>query len=219
YNCLLAVDTVASLGSVPVKMDEWGIDALYTGSQKCLSAPPGITPISFSKRAEQKIFSRKTPVAVYYLDMKCLGNYWNCYPEPIVYHHTGSATLLYGIREALAIVCEEGIENSIRKHQVCAQRLYEGLDRLGLQPFIRDVNKRLPTITTIKVPDFINWKNASQYAMKRYNFELAGGIGPTLGKVFRIGLMGYNATVENVDYALQVLEDSIKYASSKASKL
>ncbi|KRT81481.1 hypothetical protein AMK59_5752, partial [Oryctes borbonicus] len=213
-------DTVASLGSVPVKMDEWAIDALYTGSQKCLSAPPGITPISFSEKAEQKLFSRKTPVAVYYLDMKELGNYWNCYDEPIAYHHTGCTTLFCAFREALAIICEEGIENSIRRqHQMCAQRLYNGLERLGLQPLVQDVHKRLPTITTLKVPNYINWKDAVLYASKKYNFELAGGVGPTAGKVFRIGIMGYNATFENVDVALQILEDSVKYAGSKASKL
>ncbi|KAI4460397.1 aminotransferase class v [Holotrichia oblita] len=213
--CVIGVDTVASLGSVPVKMDEWSIDAIYTGSQKCLSAPPGITPMSFSKKAENKIFTRKTPVKVYYLDMKVLGDYWYCFGKPRIYHHTVSATLVYGLREALAIFCEEGIDNSIRRHQMCANKLYEGLDRLGMQLFIRDASKRLPTVTTIEVPDFLNWKDVVEYAMKTYYFEISGGLGPTTGKVFRIGLMGYNATSDNVDYTLKVLEESLNHARSK----
>ncbi|XP_022917907.2 alanine--glyoxylate aminotransferase [Onthophagus taurus] len=215
YNCLFAVDTVASLGSVPVFMDKWNIDAIYTGSQKCLSAPPGITPMSFSSKAQDKIFTRLTPCHVYYLDMKILGDYWYCFGRPRVYHHTISATLLYGLREALAIACDEGMEKMIQRHQECSQKLYNGLEKMGLELFIKDKQKRIPTVTTIKVPDGVNWKDVVNYAMKTHYFEISGGLGPTTDKVFRIGLMGYNATLSNVDYTLQIFEESLNFAKTK----
>lgn len=214
YNCLLAVDTVASLGGVPVKADEIGIDAIYTGSQKVLGAPPGITPISFSERAKQKLFNRKTEVKVYYLDMKILGDYWACFDKnrPRVYHHTISTTLLYGLREALAMVCEEGMNSVIERHQKCADQLYKGLERMGLELFVGDKLKRLPTVTTIQVPNDVDWKDVTAYAMKTYLLEISGGLGPTANKVFRIGLMGYNATPEKVDLVLEILKESLDYS-------
>ncbi|XP_044272069.1 alanine--glyoxylate aminotransferase-like [Tribolium madens] len=219
YGCLLAVDTVASLGGVPFLADRWGVDAVYTGTQKVLGAPAGLAPISFSPRAQRKIFERKSPVKVLYWDMTVLGDYWDCFGRSRVYHHTIASQLLYGLREGLAQITEEGLENVIRRHQECAQRFYRGLERLSLQPFVDDVYKRLPTVTSIKVPDGVDWREVVAYAMKNYSVELSGGLGPSANKVFRIGLMGYNATPEKVDLVLEVLEKALKAAGWNRSKL
>ncbi|KAJ9586695.1 hypothetical protein L9F63_019733 [Diploptera punctata] len=214
YNCLLVVDTVASLGGVPVYTDQWEIDVIYTGSQKVLGAPPGLAPISFSPRAEAKIASRKTPVAVFYWDMMLLGTYWACFGTPRIYHHTIPVSLLYGLREGLAIVVEEGINKCIARHQACARRLYDGLEKLGLSLYVEKKEARLPTVTTIKVPKGLDWRLVQEYSMKKYRLEISGGLGPTVGKVMRVGLMGYNATMEKVDFTLKVLGEALEYARS-----
>ncbi|RZB77501.1 serine--pyruvate aminotransferase, mitochondrial, partial [Asbolus verrucosus] len=215
YGCLLAVDTVASLGGVPLLTDRWGVDAVYTGSQKVLGAPAGLAPISFSPRAQKRIFNRKTPVKVLYWDMTVLGDYWNCFGRSRVYHHTISSQLLYGLREGLALIAEEGLENVIKRHQICAERFYDGLKRLRLQPFVEEVHKRLPTVTAIKVPNCVDWQDVTAYAMKTHSVEISGGLGPTANRVFRVGIMGYNATLENVDLVLEVLEESLEFAKLK----
>ncbi|PSN42958.1 Serine--pyruvate aminotransferase [Blattella germanica] len=212
YNSLLVVDTVASLGGVPVYTDQWEIDVIYTGSQKVLGAPPGLAPISFSPRALSKIEARKTPVAVFYWDMKILGDYWSCFGRPRVYHHTIPVNLLYGLREGLAIIVEEGINKCIARHQTCAKRLHDGLERLGLILFVEKKEARLPTVTTIKVPMGLDWRLIQEYAMTKYRLEISGGLGPTLGKVMRVGIMGYNATMEKVDLTLKVIAEGLEYA-------
>ncbi|XP_018567538.1 serine--pyruvate aminotransferase, mitochondrial [Anoplophora glabripennis] len=217
YNCLFAVDTVASLGGVPFFADKWGVDAVYTGSQKVLGAPPGLAPISFSPRAQKVIFERKTPVTVFYWDMTELGRQWNCFNNVRPYHHTTCSNLLFGLREGLAQIVEEGLENVIKRHQLCAQKLYHGLERLGLQPFVEDAHKRLPTVTAISIPENVDWKQVVDYAMKNYYLEISGGLGPTAGKIWRIGLMGYNATPQNVDLVLKVLAEALQEARTKRS--
>ncbi|KAF2882597.1 hypothetical protein ILUMI_23565 [Ignelater luminosus] len=220
YNCLLAVDTVASLGGVPFYADRWEVDVVYSGSQKVLGAPPGLAPISFNKKAQQRIFSRKTPVKVFYWDMTILGDYWACFGNPRVYHHTISSTLLYGLREGLALIAEEGLENVINRHRMCALRLHNGLRDLGLEFLVEKESARLPTVNTIKVPTDVDWKTVTSYAMKYYFLEISGGLGPTVNKVFRIGLMGYNATNDKVDFALKILKEALEYArENKSSKL
>ncbi|XP_055587586.1 alanine--glyoxylate aminotransferase [Uranotaenia lowii] len=209
HNCLLVVDTVASLGGTPFFMDRWEVDAVYTGSQKVLGAPPGITPMSFSHRAVERYKRRNSKVKVYYYDMGLVGDYWGCFGRPRIYHHTISATLLYGLREAVAMACEEGLPSMIARHQECARRLYRGLEAAGFELFA-DPKDRIPTVTTIKVPSGIDWLKVAQHAMKTYLVEISGGLGPTAGQVFRIGLMGQNATTERVDRVLQVFSDSIK---------
>jgi alanine-glyoxylate transaminase/serine-glyoxylate transaminase/serine-pyruvate transaminase len=215
YGCLLAVDTVASLGGVPLLADRWGVDAIYTGSQKVLGAPAGLAPISFSPRAQRRIFERKTPVKVLYWDMTVLGDYWNCFGRPRVYHHTISSQLLYGLREGLAMIAEEGLDNVMKRHQACAERFYRGLEKLELEPFVEDVHKRLPTVTSIKVPNNVDWRDVVTYAMKTYSVEISGGLGPTANQVFRVGLMGYNATLTNVDLVLEVLQEALDFARTR----
>ncbi|EAT32945.1 AAEL014817-PA [Aedes aegypti] len=208
HNCLLIVDTVASLGGAPMFMDRWEIDAMYTGSQKVLGAPPGITPVSFSHRAVERYKRRNTKVKVYYWDMSLVGDYWGCFGRPRIYHHTISSTLLYGLREAIAMACEEGLPALIARHEDCAKRLYRGLQDAGFELYA-DPKDRLSTVTTIKVPQGVDWLKAAQYAMKTYLVEISGGLGPTAGQVFRIGLMGQNATTERVDRVLQVFQEAV----------
>ncbi|XP_058057202.1 alanine--glyoxylate aminotransferase [Anopheles bellator] len=208
-NCLLIVDTVASLGGTTFEMDRWEIDAVYTGSQKVLGAPPGITPISFNHRAVERYLRRQTKVKVYYWDLSLIGDYWGCFGRPRIYHHTVSSTLLYGLREAIALACEESLPSLISRHQDCARRLYHGLVELGFELYA-DERDRLATVTTIRVPQGVDWLQVAQYAMKMFRVEISGGLGPTAGQVFRIGLMGQNATSERVDRVLQVFKDSVK---------
>lgn len=203
HNCLLAVDTVASLGGVPVKADQLEIDVIYTGSQKVLGVPPGTAPISFSPRACEHFQARKTPPRSFYLDLGWLGEYWNCWPgKGRVYHHTGPVNTMYGLREGLAILSEEGLENCWRRHRLCADLLQEGVQKLGLEMFVSDPSARLPTVNTIKVPEGLDWKAVTEYCMKNDLIEISGGLGPTAGKVWRIGVMGNNASIATVNRVL-----------------
>ncbi|XP_046995060.1 alanine--glyoxylate aminotransferase-like [Schistocerca americana] len=214
YGCLLAVDTVASLGGVQFYADRWEVDVVYTGSQKVLGAPPGLAPISFSPRAEAKIRGRRTPVKVFYLDMTLLGDYWGCFGNPRIYHHTVPVTLLYGLREGLAQLAEESLQKCWERHKNCSIQLHEGITKLGLDFFVRDATSRLPTVTAISLPPHIDGRAVSRYAMERYGLEIAGGLGPTVGKIMRIGLMGYNATPENVSVTLAVLKEALAHATA-----
>uniref|UniRef100_A0A673BFK8 Alanine--glyoxylate aminotransferase n=1 Tax=Sphaeramia orbicularis TaxID=375764 RepID=A0A673BFK8_9TELE len=193
HNCLFLVDTVASLGAAPIFMDKQNIDILYTGSQKALNAPPGTAPISFNDRACHKMFNRKTkPVQI------CL------------YHHTGPVSGFFALRESLAILAEKGLEESWRKHKEVAAYLYRGLEDLGLKLFIPERDLRLPSVTTIAIPEGYNWRELLAYIMKHHQMEMTGGLGPSIGMVMRIGLMGYNCEKTNADMALHALADALK---------
>ncbi|KAG9494364.1 alanine--glyoxylate aminotransferase [Eleutherodactylus coqui] len=213
YNCLLLVDSVASLGGAPIYMDQQGIDILYSGSQKVLNAPPGTAPISFSEAASKKIFSRKTKPPSLYVDLTWLANYWGCDGKPRIYHHTGPVTNFYSLREGLAILAETGLERSWEIHRENALRLYKGLEDLGLKLFVKDPALRLPTVTTISAPEGYDWKEITTYIMKNHGIEITGGLGPSTGKVLRIGLMGYNSTKTNVDRVLNALRDALQHCS------
>ncbi|KOX81337.1 Serine--pyruvate aminotransferase, mitochondrial [Melipona quadrifasciata] len=207
YNALFIVDTVASLCGEPFFMDSWGVDATYTGSQKVLGAPPGLSPISFSPRAEKKLLQRKTKPSSYYLDMTLLGNYWKCFGnESRVYHHTISATLLYSLREALAEIAEEGLRASWTRHASAAARLRRGLELRGLRSYVKIPQYQLSTIISIELPPGVDDTIIVQRAMKNYNVEISRGLGPTVGKVLRVGLLGTNATFGKVDLVLRALE-------------
>ncbi|XP_072263904.1 alanine--glyoxylate aminotransferase isoform X1 [Pyxicephalus adspersus] len=211
YNCLLLVDSVASLGGAPIYMDKQGIDILYSGSQKVLNAPPGTAPISFSEAACKKIFSRKTKQPSLYVDLNWLANYWGCDGKPRIYHHTGPVTNFYSLREGLAILAEKGLEQSWEQHRENALRFHKGLEDLGLKLFVKDPALRLPTVTTIAVPEGYDWKDITTYIMKKYSIEITGGLGPSSGKVLRVGLMGYNSTKANVDRVLEALRDALQH--------
>lgn len=206
---LLLVDTVCSLGGVPMFADKWGIDAIYSGSQKCLSAPPGGAPLFLSERALQKITSRKSPPTSYNLDLNLVGDYWGWFGKRS-YHHTGMVSMWYAMREALQLVGEEGLENMWSRHQELHHRLWDGLKSMGLESYVEKDQDRLITVNTIKVPQGIDWAALIKNAMDTYNLEIAGGLGPSAGKVWRVGIMGYNATNANVDLVLLAFKDGLK---------
>ncbi|KAG7172700.1 alanine--glyoxylate aminotransferase-like isoform X2 [Homarus americanus] len=219
HGTLLAVDTVASLGGVPFYMDAWEIDVVYTGSQKVISAPPSMAPMAFNDRAMAKVHARKTPIRSFYTDITWLANYWGCDGLPRKYHHTGPVSSVYALREALSMMCEEGLESLWSRHRSCAQKLYDGLADLGLQLFVDDPAKRTPTVTTICVPNGVDWTKVTKYFMSKYRVEISGGLGPSAGKVWRVGLMGYNCTPENVDKVLSIMKEALANVSKLKSNL
>lgn len=211
YNCLLLVDSVASLGGVPIHMDQQGIDVLYTGSQKVLNGPPGTSLISFSDKAKNKIYTRKTKPYSFYMDVKWLANFWGCDNKPRTYHHTTPVIGLYSLRESLALIAEKGLENSWRQHREATTYLQGRLQGLGLQLFVKDPALRLPTVTTVTVPAGYDWRDIVNYLMDHFSIEITGGLGPSLGKVLRIGLLGYNATRENADRVTEALKQALQH--------
>lgn len=210
YNCLLLVDAVASMCGVPFYMDKWEIDGAYTGSQKVLGAPPGVTPISISPRALQVIRTRKTKPKVFYFDLLLLGNYWNCYDEQRKYHHTIPSNLIYSLREALAQIVEEGLETVIKRRLECAKLLYRGLANMGMEIFVKNPSHRLPTVTAVMVPEGVNWEKVSQYAMQSYSLEVQCGLGPTWDIAWRIGIMGECSTAMKVNFCLYAFKESLQ---------
>ncbi len=201
YDCLLLVDTVASLGGVPFFSDDWQVDIVYSGSQKCLSCPPGLGPLTFGPRAIEKVMSRKTKVRSWYFDLTLLMKYWG---GERTYHHTAPINLNYALREALRLVSEEGLQTQWRRHQEAAEMLWSGLAEMGLTCHV-EPSLRLPTLTTVRVPDGIDAKAVAGRLLNEYNIEIAGGFGPLAGKVWRVGLMGFNARRENVTLLLAAL--------------
>ncbi|KAG2495109.1 hypothetical protein HYH03_006719 [Edaphochlamys debaryana] len=206
---LLLVDTVCSLGGVPLFADAWGVDCIYSGSQKCLSGPPGAAPFFMSERAMEKLAKRKTPPATYNLDLNLIGDYWGWWNKRS-YHHTGPVSTFYAMREALQIVAEEGLEPMWARHQEMHHRLWDGLRSLGLKPFVEKEEHRLITVNTIKVPEGVDWAKVVKHAMDEYSLEIAGGLGPTAGKVWRIGIMGFNAKPQNVDLVIDAFRAGLK---------
>ncbi len=206
HNCLLLVDTVTSLGAVPIFLDKWGIDLSYSCSQKGLGCPPGIGPFTMSPRAVEKMHNRRTVVANWYLDMSLLSRYWG---NERTYHHTAPINMNYALREALYLLAEEGIENSWKRHQDNAELLWEGLEELGLVCHV-DKAFRLPTLTTVRVPDGLDAKAIAAKLRIEYNIEIGLGLGDLAGKVWRIGLMGYNSHPEKVLLLLGALQKVLK---------
>ncbi|XP_017366221.1 serine--pyruvate aminotransferase isoform X1 [Cebus imitator] len=215
YKCLLLVDSVASLGGTPLYMDQQGIDILYSGSQKVLNAPPGTSLLSFNDTAKNKIYSRKTKPPSFYLDIKCLANFWGCDGQPRMYHHTTPVISLYSLREGLALLAEQGLENSWRQHREAAAYLHGRLQALGLRLFVKDPVLRLPTVTTVAVPAGYDWRDIVSYLIDRFSIEITGGLGPSTGKVLRIGLMGCNATRKNVDLVTEALREALQHCPKK----
>ncbi|UCG26014.1 MAG: alanine--glyoxylate aminotransferase family protein [Chloroflexota bacterium] len=202
YDCLLLVDTVASLGGVPFFADDWQVDIVYSGSQKCLSCPPGLGPLTLGPRAVEKLMIRKTKVRSWYLDLTLLTKYWG---SERTYHHTAPINLNYALREALRLAAEEGLQGRWQRHQEAAELLWSGLGEIGLECHVERA-LRLPTLTTVRVPDGVDAKVVAGRLLKEYNIEIAGGFGPLAGEVWRVGLMGYNARPENVILLLEALK-------------
>ncbi|MEB3274610.1 MAG: pyridoxal-phosphate-dependent aminotransferase family protein [Prochlorothrix sp.] len=205
FDCLLLIDTVTSLGGLPVLLDEWKVDLAYSCSQKGLSCPPGISPFTISPRGLAKLDERKTQVANWYLDTTMLRKYWG---SDRTYHHTAPVNMTYALREALRLLAEEGLEARWQRHQSNAEKLWAGLADLGLQCHVeRDL--RLPTLTTVRVPEGLDAKALSRHLLENYNIEIGGGLGDLAGQVWRIGLMGANSYDYNVDRLLEALQRSL----------
>lgn len=200
-DCLLLTDTVTSLGGVPLFLDEWQVDVAYSGTQKCLSCPPGLSPLTLGPRAVHKLQNRRVPVANWYLDMSLVGKYWG---SERTYHHTAPINMNYGLREALRLVSEEGLETRWARHRANAELLWQGLADLGLECHVA-AEHRLPSLTTVRVPAGVDPKAVTRTLLQEYNIEIANGLGQLAGKVWRIGLMGYNSRRENVVLLLDTL--------------
>lgn len=202
FGCLLLVDTVTSLGGVPIFLDGWGVDLAYSCSQKGLGCSPGASPFTMSARAMEKLQNRSGKVPNWYLDMNLLGKYWG---SDRVYHHTAPINLYYGLREALRLIAEEGLANCWQRHQTHAEYLWESLQNLGLTLHV-EREFRLPTLTTVRIPDGVDGKAIARQLLNDHNIEIGGGLGELAGKVWRIGLMGYNSRKESVDRLVNALK-------------
>ena len=201
-GALLVLDVVTSLGGLPVEIDAWEVDAAYGASQKCLSAPSGLAPVTLNARARQAIAARHAPPSVFYLDLEALYRYW---AEPHAYHHTSPIQNFYGLREALRLVNEEGLMARFERHQRIAHSLWQGLGSLGLEMLMPEA-VRLPTLTTPRLPAGADDAEVRRRLRQEFNIEIAGGFGALAGKVWRIGLMGHSCRAENVTLLLAALE-------------
>jgi alanine-glyoxylate transaminase/serine-glyoxylate transaminase/serine-pyruvate transaminase len=202
-DTLYLVDAVTSLGGIRVATDEWGVDALYSGSQKCLSSPPGLAPVSFSDRALAAITARKTKVPNWYLDISLLTQYWG--GRSRVYHHTAPINMVYAIYQSLFLIGEEGLDSVYRRHLDCHRRLVEGLGALGLGMLVPP-DHRLPMLNSIRIPEGAADAEVRSRLRNEHKIEIGAGLGPLAGKIWRIGLMGHTARPENVDRVLGALK-------------
>lgn len=200
---LLLVDAVTSLGGLAVRTDALGLDACYSGAQKCLSCPPGMSPLTFSAAAEAALERRRAPVGSFYLDLSLLRKYWG--PER-AYHHTAPISTAYGLHEALRLVAEEGLQARWARHRQNAQRLWDGLGALGMRLHVPEAH-RLPTLTTVRIPEGVDDAAVRRRLLEAYGIEIGGGLGELKGQVWRIGLMGYNARPEVVDRLLEAMKN------------
>jgi alanine-glyoxylate transaminase/serine-glyoxylate transaminase/serine-pyruvate transaminase len=203
-DTLYLVDAVTSLGGMKVATDEWGVDALYSGSQKCLSCPPGLAPVSFSSRALETILGRKTKVPNWYLDISLLTQYWG--GRSRVYHHTAPINMIYALYQSLLLIVEEGFENVCRRHLDCHRRLVQGLEALGLEMLVSP-GCRLPMLNSLLIPEGTDDAGVRSRLRNEYKIEIGAGLGPLAGKIWRIGLMGHTARPENVDRVLTALKE------------
>lgn len=204
HDCMTIVDAVTSLGGIEVDVDGWRIDAIYSGTQKCLSCVPGLSPISFSEQAVQQIKARKYPVQSWFLDMELVMGYWGKGAKR-AYHHTAPVNALYGLHEALVILQQEGLENAWQRHAYYHQQLKQGLQEMGLSLFV-DEGYRLPQLNAVSIPDGIDDAQVRARLLNEFNLEIGAGLGELAGKVWRIGLMGHACSQKNVDYCLASLK-------------
>ena len=200
---LYIVDCVTSLGGTQVSLDKWGVDVGYSGTQKCLSCPPGLAPITFSEQAMTKIKNRKSKVPNWYLDFNLLTSYWG--GESRVYHHTAPINMMYGLYQALYLLLDEGLENAYARHIACHNQLVTGLQELGMELLV-EKSSRLPMLNAVNVPAGIDDAVLRSRLLKEHQIEVGAGLGPLAGKIIRIGLMGHTARPENVLRLLEALK-------------
>jgi alanine-glyoxylate transaminase/serine-glyoxylate transaminase/serine-pyruvate transaminase len=205
YGCLTIVDAVTSLGGVTLKVDEWEIDAIYSGSQKCLSCTPGLSPVSFSERAVETIKKRTRKVQSWFMDLNLVMGYWGS-GQKRAYHHTAPINPLYGLHESLVILQEEGLANAWARHERNHQALRKGIEAMGLSFLVKE-GERLPQLNSVCIPDGVDDAAVRARLLADYNLEIGAGLGTLAGKVWRIGLMGYTSNPQNVSYCLDALEN------------
>ena len=208
FGCLTIVDSVTGLGGVELQVDAWGIDVAYSGTQKCLSAPPGISLITFSEAAAERVKSRNHPVQSWFLDLSLLMAYWDGDGGGRTYHHTAPVNAMYGLHESLSMLLEEGLEASWERHARVHKNLAEGLSSLGLD-FVVAEKHRLPQLNLIKCPDKTDEAAIRKKVLEDFNLEIGSGLGVFAGKVWRIGLMGYSARNENVSLCISALKECL----------
>jgi alanine-glyoxylate transaminase/serine-glyoxylate transaminase/serine-pyruvate transaminase len=201
HGALIIVDTVTSLGGMPVRVDDRGIDVCYSGSQKCLGCPPGLGPITLGPKAEEALNRRQTPVTSWYLDLSMVQRYWG---KERTYHHTAPVSTCFALYEALRIIAEEGREARFARHRRNAEFLWQGLESLGLTLHVAREH-RIPSLTTVCVPDGVDEAEIRRRLLEEYNIEIAGGLGELKGKVWRIGLMAHSSSRANVELLISAL--------------
>ncbi|MFS1459632.1 alanine--glyoxylate aminotransferase [Vibrio lentus] len=208
FDALSIVDAVTSLGGVPLLVDEWQLDAVYSGSQKCLSCVPGLSPVTFSQRAVEKMKARQSPVQSWFLDQSLVLGYWSGEGKRS-YHHTAPVNSLYALHESLVLLKNEGLDNAWSRHYAMHQELKAGVEALGLK-FVVDEESRLPQLNALYFPEGIDEAKIRTQLLEEYNLEIGAGLGSLAGKAWRIGLMGYGARKENVALCLKALQDVLK---------
>ncbi|GGQ03113.1 pyridoxal-phosphate-dependent aminotransferase family protein [Shewanella litoralis] len=209
HDCISIVDAVTSLGGVELLVDEWGIDAIYSGSQKCLSCVPGLSPVSFSPKAVAKLKARTTPVQSWFLDQTLVMGYWgNSSGAKRSYHHTAPVNALYALHESLRLLANEGLEHAWARHRKMHLLLRDGLIQLGLT-FVVDEASRLPQLNAVYIPQGVDDAAVRKHLLEEYNLEIGAGLGALAGKAWRIGLMGFGARRENVALCLRALQESL----------
>jgi len=211
-GALLLVDCVTSLGGIPVELDAWEIDAAYSGTQKCLSCPPGLSPVSLSGRAADRLGARKHPVQSWYFDLTLLSSYWG---SERAYHHTAPINMLYGLHEALRSALEEGLTRRFQRHETNSHAFWAGIETLGLELAV-PVAERLVPLTAIGVPPGVDEARVRRFLLERYSIEIGAGLGPMKGKVWRVGLMGAASTRRNVELCLSALTAALASEGFKA---
>jgi alanine-glyoxylate transaminase/serine-glyoxylate transaminase/serine-pyruvate transaminase len=207
FDCMTIVDAVTSLGGIELKVDEWGIDAIYSGSQKCLSCVPGLSPVSFSDAAVAKIQARKSPVQSWFLDMNLIVGYWGDGQGggKRAYHHTAPVNSLYALHESLRLLYAEGLDNAIARHARMHEKLKVGLAGIGLELLVaKDI--RLPQLNTVIIPDGVDDAQVRARLLNEFDLEIGAGLGALAGKVWRIGLMGFAASDKNIDFCVASLK-------------
>jgi alanine-glyoxylate transaminase/serine-glyoxylate transaminase/serine-pyruvate transaminase len=204
-GAMILLDVVTSLGGIKLDLDSLGVDIAYGCSQKCVGSPPGLSPVTFSERAMEAVRARKTPVSNWYLDIDLLSRYWG---QEKMYHHTSSSTLNYALLEALLLIHEEGMDARFARHIKNHQALVAGIEGLGLKMLVEEPF-RLPTLNTIVIPEGVDDAKLRGYLLNRYNLEIGGGLGAFKGKIWRVGLMGYSSSAQNVIFFISALSRAL----------
>lgn len=213
YGCLSIVDTVTSLGGIEVDVDGWGADAVYSGTQKCLSCVPGVSPVTFSERAVEAIKARKTKVQSWFLDMDLVMGYWGGETKR-AYHHTAPVNAMYALHESLLMLKEEGLQAAWERHALNHRALVAGLEAMGLQLTV-PADQRLPQLNAVAIPEGVDDAAVRQQLLEQYSLEIGAGLGAGAGKVWRIGLMGFGSTRKNVLFCLSALESVLSAMNAK----